>query len=208
MEFLIGLDPRGNRRFGWCVVADAPKLPRSAVASGLENSADAAVSAALAAVPIDGHIRCAGIYAPLFWPLSGTRYADVAVRASIREAGAPHAARTVRDVNALRGACLVQGALAALKLRELYPLLPITEAHPKALLWLLPELSGLDAASKHERDALLAAIAAWATARKLSDWQDLLTMETAVYSPVSQPLHYFMPGIESNHSRPMLGREC
>ena len=201
MEFLIGLDPGGKGNFGWCVVADKPKLPDTAVASGLADNADGAVAAALAAIPVDGHIRCAGIHAPLFWPLSGPRNADLAVRAAIRTAGCRHASGTVQDVNSLRGACLVQGMLAAMKLRELYPTLPITEAHPKALRWLFAEVEAFAVVeefsmkSDHERDALLAAIAAWAGARKLTDWQDLLVMERAYYSPVSQPLHYFMPGV-------------
>lgn len=109
------------------------------------------------------------------------------------EAGAPYAAGVVQDVNSLRGACLVQGVMAALKLRELYPALPITEAHPKALRWLLPAVAEFSATSEHERDALLAAIAAWATAHKRSDWHDLLLTEGSSYSPISQPLHYFVP---------------
>lgn len=193
MEFLIGLDPGGKGRFGWCVVADTHDLPCSAVASNLANNADEAVSAAIAAIPAGGQIRCAGIDSPLFWPVSGSRDADLAVRAAIRKAGARHAAGTVQDVNSLRGACLVQGVMAALKLRELYPTLPITEAHPKALRSLLPAVAGLSARSEHERDALLAAIAAWATAHKRSDWHDLLLTESASYSPISQPLHYFVP---------------
>jgi hypothetical protein len=193
MKFLIGLDPGGNRHFGWCVVADTPDLPRSVAVSGLANNAEEAVSAAIAAIPVGGKILCAGIDSPLFWPVSGPRDADLAVRASIRDAGAPHAAGTVQDVNSLRGACLVQGVMAALKLRDLYPTLPITEAHPKALLWLLPAVAGFSAASEHERDAFLAAIAAWATAHERDDWHDLLLTESPSYSPISQPLHYFIP---------------
>lgn len=197
MEFFIGLDPGGKRNFGWCVVADTPDLPRSAVASGLANNAEEAVSAAIAAIPAGGNILCAGIDSPLFWPVSGPRDADLAVRASIRDAGATHAAGTVQDVNSLRGACLVQGVMGALKLRELYPALPITEAHPKALQWLLPKVEGFSSTSDHERDAFLAAIAAWATAHKRSDWHDLLLTEGASYSPISQPLHYFFPTLSA-----------
>jgi len=200
MEYLLGLDPGGNGNFGWCVVLDASDLPRSAVASGLSNNADLAVSAALSVIPADGHIRAVGIDAPLFWSRSGSRNADLTVRAAIREAGAPHATGTVQDVNSLRGACLVQGMLAGLKLRELYPKLPITEAHPKALRWLLPEVADITASSEHERDALLSAIAAWATARKPSGWLDLFLVECNSYTPLAQPLHYFMPGVPYNSS--------
>jgi hypothetical protein len=83
-------------------------------------------------------------------------------------------AGTVQTANSLRGAVLVQGVTLAIRLRERFRSLPITEAHPKALLralnlpnsWLkLAERFGLEGdspepATEHERDALLAAIAA------------------------------------------------
>lgn len=214
MKFLIGLDPGGAGNFGWCVVKDAPKIPRwtfasdladedkvPVFASGLADDAEAAVSAALAAIPRDGEILAVGIDAPLFWPRSGSRNADLVVRAAIREAGAPHAEGTVQHVNSLQGACLVQGMLAALKLRELYPKLPITEAHPKALLALLPELASITAPSEHQRDALLSAIAAWASIHEVSGWKDLLLEESSPYTPIAQPLHYFMPEVFPASSR-------
>jgi hypothetical protein len=206
MKFLIGLDPGGTGNFGWCVVKDAPKLPRwtfasdladedkvAVFASGLADDSEAAVSAARASIPPNGQILAAGIDAPLFWSRTGRRNADVVVRAAIREAGARYASGTVQNVNSLRGACLVQGMLAALKLRELYPKLPITEAHPKALLALLPELKSITAPSEHQRDALFSAVAAWATVHEQSNWKDLLLAESSHYTPVTQPLHYFMP---------------
>ena len=134
-----------------------------------------------------------GIDAPLYWSREGSRRSDLAVRDAIRKAGAPHAAGTVQDVNSLRGACLVQGMLAALKLREIYPDLLITEAHPKALLWLYPTSKHVMGRSEHERDALLAALAAAAAVRSEAGWRDLLLEEPDAYSPISSPLHYFMP---------------
>ncbi len=195
MDLLIGLDPGGKRNFGWCIVAHRVHMPSRPIASGLADNASEAIVAALCCVPHDGRLVAAGIDAPLFWSRKGPRIADKRVRDAIHRAGAPHASGTVQDVNSLRGACLVQGMLAGLELRERFPSLPITEAHPKALRWLLPAVAGISASSEHERDAMLAAIAAWATLAHPAGWTDLLQQEAAPYSPLHAPLAYVMPGI-------------
>lgn len=75
---------------------------------------------------------------------------------------------TVQTPNSLRGAALVQGAMFVYRLREKFPGVPVTEAHPKAVAL---ALGGWDAArvlafgcpedaEEHERDAYMAAIAA------------------------------------------------
>jgi hypothetical protein len=51
--------------------------------------------------------------------------------------GAKTPSGTVQQLNSPRGAVLVQGLVAAMLLRERVHGLPITETHPKALLWLL-----------------------------------------------------------------------
>lgn len=81
----------------------------------------------------------------------------------------------MQSVNSLSGAVVVQGVLLAMRLRSQSPSVPITEAHPKALLKALKlddapwasiaerfELKGSDPSrrSEHERDALLSAVAA------------------------------------------------
>lgn len=195
MSILLGFDPGGSGNFGWCVAIDSQQFPTSAVASGLSNDGSSAVQDALSAVPSGEKVAAVGIDAPLYWPISGSRDADLSVRAAIKTAGAPHAAGTVQDVNSLRGACLIQGMLAAIALRERFPSIPITEAHPKALRWLLPEVARLCGSSEHERDALLSAVAAWGTVHQPEGWQDLILAEAAFYSPVAAPLHYFMPGV-------------
>ena len=43
----------------------------------------------------------------------------------------------LREINSLRGACLVQGALVAYLLHKRFPYITITESHPKALLYLM-----------------------------------------------------------------------
>jgi nucleotide-binding universal stress UspA family protein len=194
MKILLGLDPGGSGNFGWCIAADSETMPVEPIASGLADNSHMAIANALAAIPDDGVLVAAGIDAPLFWSRIGSRNADVQVRRAIRLAGAPHASGTVQDMNSLKGACLAQGLLAAVTLREMYPALPITEAHPKALRWLLPEAALILGRSEHERDALLAAIAAWAISRSVPGWQDLFPAEPHPFTPVSPPLHYYMPG--------------
>jgi predicted nuclease with RNAse H fold len=80
---------------------------------------------------------------------------------------------TVQSANSLRGAVLVQGIMLAIRVREKYPGLPITETHPKALLCALKlrgkpwsqiaEIFGLvgpEPEDEHRRDALLSAVVA------------------------------------------------
>jgi hypothetical protein len=203
MRVLIGLDPGGSGNFGWCVAADSDQMPVAAIASGLADNAHTAVEAALGALPVGGDLVAAGIDAPLFWARVGSRNADLLVREAIRLAGAPHPAGTVQDMNSLRGACLAQGLLAAVALRALHPMLPITEAHPKALRWLLPEAAHIECRSEHERDALLSAVAAWALARSLPSWRDLYPLEHQPFTVIAHPVHYLMPGVPNSSSKPV-----
>ena len=87
----------------------------------------------------------------------------------------------------------VQGILTAIELRDRYPDLLITEAHPKALRWLLREAQALAHDSEHQRDAHLAAITAWALFHSEPGWRDLYQGEPSFYSPIAQPLVYFTP---------------
>lgn len=193
MIYIVGFDPGGHGNFGWCITPDSAAMPLKPVASGLANNAHAAVQAALSAVPSNGVLGAAGIDAPLFWSRTGPRNADIVVRAAIGRAGAPHPAGTVQDVNSLRGACLAQGLLAAVMLREVYPALPLTEAHPKALRWMRSSTQAIAANSEHERDAMLSSIAAWALLHELSDWQDLYPEEPSPFTPLGGAIHYVVP---------------
>ncbi|TEU19180.1 MAG: DUF429 domain-containing protein [Anaerolineales bacterium] len=193
MGVFIGLDPGGKSAFGWCVARDSPALPLLLVASGVCHAARPAVALAMSAVPAGEPVLAAGIDAPLVWPREGGRAVDNVVRAAIRRAGAPHAPGTVQSVNSLRGACLVQGLLAAVELRDRLPSLPLVEAHPKALRWILPEAQTVQAPSQHERDALLGTFSAWAAIHRPLTWSDLYEIENPWFSPVAPPLHYFMP---------------
>jgi len=55
----------------------------------------------------------------------------------MRQRGAQNVHGTVQAVNSLRGACLVQGILTAILLRQRVPEIHVSESHPKAVLWLL-----------------------------------------------------------------------
>jgi hypothetical protein len=193
VSILLGFDPGGVNAFGWCVARDSAQLPPSVLATGVVSNARAAVAAALAAVPHGEVVLAAGIDAPLLWARSGSRHSDRFVRQAIARAGAPHPAGTVQDMNSLRGACLAQGILAALELREAISLLPLTEAHPKALRWLCPHAAAVVARSEHERDAVIGAFTAWALIHKPPDWCDLYAEEVPFYTPLAPPLSYFMP---------------
>ena len=85
--------------------------------------------------------------------------------------------------------------LAALELRDRFPELPITEAHPKALRWLAPSLLNIEARSEHERDAMLATVSAWGAYKRPSDWEDLFAHEENAFTPVSMPILYMMPNV-------------
>jgi len=97
-------------------------------------------------------------------------------------------------------------------LRDAFGSLPITESHPKALLWLLrlanprqhPSGFALSALSQfrimksedgtdHERYAALASLSAWAMLSQPPGWRNLYLEEQNPYSPIASPLGYWMP---------------
>jgi hypothetical protein len=178
---------------------------------GVADHAAAAVTDALQTIDDPNRVGAAGIDSPLFWAPGSERRADRTIRDALRRLGAPHVLGTVQQVNSLRGACLVQGIITAHLLRKRVPAIPITESHPKALLWLLKVatehcpvaevgMSHLrafitceaDTLSEHERDAALGAVAAWAMMTKQANWRDLFENEDEPFVPVS-PVEYWMP---------------
>ena len=207
---LVGLDPGGAKAFGWCVVEDGPDLPLRVRASGVAGDAAAAL-AAVDRVLEEAEIVAVGIDAPMFWTTSGDRAVDKYVRTAICKLGASGA--TVGHVSSLRGACLVQGMMSAMMLRQKNPKLPVTEAHPKAALWMLgdatkaQEVSGITAkalakyfdigtlamATDHERDAALGALGAWAMVHRAGDWKNIRGLDPDAISPLSVPVGYWMP---------------
>lgn len=208
MDFILGFDPGGKDNFGWSVCGiDGDKLRRPAK-TGLANDAQDAIDQVERSIkePSDGlpeepKVLAAGIDAPMFWSITGgNRRVDEIVRKALKDKGFPGSiGGTVQDVNSLRGACLVQGVLLGKYLHETYTL-KITEAHPKALRHLLKEsgqsgkinplIKGL---GDHERDATLAAFAAWSMHEQSPGWRDLRSSEEDSVQPFDTPVSYWMP---------------
>lgn len=209
MGVFLGFDPGGAGAFGWCVL-EGNGLPLNVTARGIGNHAHDAVDSALAAVG-GKPVSASGIDAPLFWRSDGDRQVDQMVRTQIIALGA--AGGTVNSVNSMRGACLVQGVMVGVLLRQsLGSDTQLTESHPKAALWLLhvavpgnpPDaitlaqlnqyfVGNVQHASDHERDAALGALSAFAMTSNLQGWHDLFPHEVNPVLPLSQPIGYWMP---------------
>ena len=172
--------------FGWAVCSPKRHILH-VLASGQAAHAEEATTQALLAASGKGMVAGVGIDAPLFWAKSGGRDVDNLVRRAIQQLGAPYPGGTVQHINALRGACLVQGILTANFLHKQSPDTAITESHPKALLYLLgianrqrdsamvsmADLSNYvvceaNCDSQHKRDAALGALTAFAQKKKTS----------------------------------------
>lgn len=192
---LLGFDPGGINSFGWAMLHldEAGKFVRliTGVAS---NAPDAVRSAGQSAASVPAGV---GIDAPLFWVEEGDRRADSHIRNRVVAAGG-HAG-TVSSVNSLRGACLVQGILTARLVAALWPSAVVTEAHPKALLCLYAEAERFvtehlpPICEEHERDATLAAVAAWAAVTARSSWCNLVLAEVAPFFPGGREVSYWFP---------------
>ena len=206
--FIQGFDPGGKGNFGWSVCREVDGKLQPPTKTGLADDAwDARnrVKDTIACLDPQGNsaVLAAGIDAPLFWSKRGNRRADGTLRGALRNAQFPprKLGGVVQAVNALRGACLVQGMLLARYLHETWPL-SITEAHPKALRHLLchsgkaEEVRRLTAGLvTHKRDATLCAVAAWAMRHHhdLYGWQDLFAQEPCPVQPFDIPVGYWMP---------------
>jgi hypothetical protein len=212
MKVILGFDPGGKGAFGWAVCTEIDDR-LNVVATGLADHAEGAMKGALDALPEGGLVVCAGIDAPMFWVTDGYREADRLVRKAIAHLGAKSPGGTVQHFNSLRGACVIQSVLILELLRREYPNLPITEAHPKALLWLMgiarrghePKnvtprdieeivIAGKRFGSEDERDAILASFTANMMIRRKSDWVDLLKHEREERVLAGKPpIGYWMP---------------
>jgi predicted nuclease with RNAse H fold len=151
----IGVDPGGIEKFGFAMLfSDGTFLSRCL------SCADDAIK------HLDERPAGIGIDAPMWWSSgrSGDRRADQWIRTRYKIGSG-----TVQAANSLRGAALVQGALFAERARQLFPAIPITEAHPKAVLRALGlgwsefcsrfSIEGV-AENEHARDAVISAVAA------------------------------------------------
>ena len=213
MNVVLGFDPGGEGNFGWAVCNDQDN-GLQVLDAGVADHARGALEKSLKALPKEGMVVGAGIDAPMFWVFDGSREADRRIRAIIRRLGAPSPGGTVQHFNSLRGACVIQGLLVLKLLRQLYPYLPVTEAHPKALLWFMdiakkdfgPAMVRLndikeiyvtraEIRSEDERDAVLGAFTAQAMVRNRSGWEDLLEFERDPVLAEKPPISYWMPEI-------------
>jgi hypothetical protein len=208
MDCFLGFDPGGAGAFGWCVLSGT-QLPLQLLKRGIADHATEAVNDALSAVGANS-VRAVGIDAPLFWQPQGDRKADQLVRNKVVLLGCNGG--TVNAVNSMRGACLIQGMMTGMLIRKQNVNLPITESHPKALLWLLNiatrgnptgaialanlgqlAVGDVSGASDHERDAALGAFTAFAMTAALPGWRNLYLQEPNVISPLDPPPAYWLP---------------
>jgi predicted nuclease with RNAse H fold len=174
MPSWFGCDPGGENKFGVAALSSDGRFETWCV-----SSVDEAV--AHISQPMSLGIDC-----PMWWSsgAGGGRKVDSWLRKTYKI----HPG-TVRSVNSLPGAVLVQGIMLAIRVREKHPGLPITETHPKALLlarglgknpqWLqLTKTFGLDGPApenEHRRDALLSAVAA--REGEQGHWRDISRLE-------------------------------
>lgn len=210
MEIYLGFDPGGKKCFGWAVCSPEAHILR-VLNFGKANDAMSAICEALSTISNEETIIGVGIDAPLFWAENGKRDVDKMIRNAIQKLGAPFPAGTVQEINSLRGSCLVQGILTAHFLHQRFPDIAITEAHPKALLYLMGIASQkrnhadviLSDLSKYidcnhncgedERDAILGAITAFAQREKREDWRNLFENEKHPILPFDYTVGYWMP---------------
>jgi len=212
MKVFWGFDPGGKGKFGWAVCIGGDD-GLTVLDTGIADHAKGAMECVLKVTPKEKPIAGAGIDAPMFWVFDEGREADRLVRAAIKRLGARSPGGTVQHFNSLRGACFIQGLLVLKLLRQLYSNLPVTESHPKALLWLMgiarkgyePELVRPDDIMEinfkdsgfgleDERDAILGAFTAWAMIRRRSDWVDLLEYEKKGRILAGElPIGYWLP---------------
>jgi predicted nuclease with RNAse H fold len=194
----IGADPGGKGNFGITVLTDG-KQPEACSVDCADEAIDF-VRNRLNQAPAG-----VGVDAPLWLSSgrSGDRHADQWLRKRYRLSGGE-----VQSANSLRGAALTQGAMFVQRIRELFPSVPVTESHPKALIRVMAQNSwsvfaahfqvNVTPPDEHARDAIVAAVAAreafegrWTHdlgSTRLSSEQDPMKYWLA-------PVHYYWPEI-------------
>ena len=215
VNLFLGFDPGGKGNFGWSICwGDADQLEPPAK-TGLANDAwDALnrVKCTIESLGLRGNSRvlATGIDAPLFWGAKGNRTIDQVLRDALKGTGFPpqEVGGTIQEVNSLQGACVVQGTLLAMYLNETPCRPKVTESHPKALRHLLARTGKHQdehqmaehlikemTTRKHELDATLAAVSAWAAIhhRRSGKWQNLYGQEPCPITPFNIPVSYWMP---------------
>jgi len=120
----IGADPGGTGNFGLAILKSDGSVQTCCV-----NCADGAIDVVKEQVKVQP--AGVGVDSPLWWSSgrSSDRQADQWLRRTYGLSGGQ-----VQTANSLRGAALVQGAMFVHRVRQLFPDVGVTEAHPKAVL--------------------------------------------------------------------------
>ena len=159
----IGADPGGRNKFGVAALSCNGDVESTRLSCARE--------AVVWAAKLNADLLGVGVDAPLWWSsgASGARHADLWLRGRY-----PEARNSVMLINSIFGGVLIQGFLFAAELRQRFPNVPVTEAHPKLVLhareWLFADLASefglrvdseiLDEVNDDRRDAVVAALAA------------------------------------------------
>jgi predicted nuclease with RNAse H fold len=156
----VGADPGGEGHFGIAILTDDEHPQTQSV--DCADDAIAFVRRHISRTPAG-----VGVDAPLWWSSgrSSDRHADQWLRERYGLPGGE-----VQAANSLCGAALIQGVMFIQRMREVYPTVPVTESHPKALLRVLTQSDwrafaerfglGIVIPNDNQRDALIAAISA------------------------------------------------
>ena len=213
-DFILGFDPGGQGNFGWSVckeVGDCLSPPEPGK-TGLANDAWDAMKQVKGALPDNPTVLAAGIDAPLQWnkrgDRKGYRKADCELRRVLEETQGP--VGRVLPINSLYGAVVVQGSLLVRHLSHKWDL-AISESHPKVLEHLLCHMGQPEMVCmvnqlteklcpqndrdpiRHERDATLCAVSAWAMRHHQPGWQNLYDGDFGLLNPSPVPVGYWMP---------------
>ena len=233
IDVILGFDPGGKGKpsdqggdgkgkFGWSICRiDSGQL--WVFDTGRAINAKCALEQVIRALPKNARVQASGIDAPMFWTYNWDRKADRAIIREMKERGHPNPSSTVQHINRLSGACLAQGILLGRLLHGCRRFdAAITEAHPKALLYLLglcrsdlgelvQNTNAIEPPYKEDKqDAVLAAYAAWSMLEELQSpsrsakWRNLLEDEkrkdlffpfdtTVDVSVDPLPVSYWMP---------------
>ena len=193
-DFYVGLEPEGRTRHGWAVLeVDAEDVVK--ITSGTAESAGQAIQEVSALLPLPP--KAVGVDGPLFWVTDGDRQVDLSLRRRVLAAGGQ--AEVVPSVNSQLGVSLVQGVIVAQLASRNWPHSLMTEVNPKALTILSPQTNQFlyqhfsDPAKVKDRDAVLAAYAAWQGAIRQVDWRDLAKLDTQVFMPVTREVSFWFP---------------
>ena len=197
---ILGFDPGGEKGFGCCVL-HANRFQTRTVSS-IDKAMRWADAECGDEIPVS-----AGIDTLLHWSggLAGWRRADCFLKKTYPEASA-----SVMAPNSLRGAMAVGGVGLALRLRERWPSIALTETHPKVLFYALRGSRYTDVATaalwfvekhdlqpisgtidEHQFDAL---ISAWAAREgRMRQWGDLCQPHSADMIFPAGPVSYLWP---------------